>query len=58
MGLPDDRDEHILLVLKSAAPKEVVLCTFTEEAAYEMRDRLSFEAHFARRIQGAVLSSR
>lgn len=30
-----------LLLLKKADPNEVVLCTFTEKAAYEMRDRLA-----------------
>ena len=29
-----------LLLLGKAAPKEIVLCTFTEKAAFEMRDRL------------------
>jgi DNA helicase-2/ATP-dependent DNA helicase PcrA len=29
-----------LLLLEKAAPKEIVLCTFTEKAAFEMRDRL------------------
>jgi DNA helicase-2/ATP-dependent DNA helicase PcrA len=29
-----------LLLLGKAKPKEVVLCTFTEKAAFEMRDRL------------------
>ena len=33
-----------LLLLKKAAPKEVVLCTFTEKAAFEMRDRLAAAA--------------
>jgi DNA helicase-2/ATP-dependent DNA helicase PcrA len=33
-----------LLLLKKAAAKEVVLCTFTEKAAFEMRDRLSAAA--------------
>lgn len=33
-----------LLLLGKAAPKEVVLCTFTEKAAFEMRDRLSAAA--------------
>lgn len=36
-----------LLVLGRAAPAEVILCTFTEKAAFEMRDRL---AAAARRI--------
>lgn len=30
-----------LLLLGRAQPKEIVLCTFTEKAAFEMRDRLS-----------------
>ncbi len=30
-----------LLLLGKAQPKEVVLCTFTEKAAFEMRDRLA-----------------
>jgi len=30
-----------LLLLRKAAPREIVLCTFTEKAAYEMRDRLA-----------------
>ena len=33
-----------LLLSKRAAPKEIVLCTFTEKAAFEMRDRLSAAA--------------
>ena len=33
-----------LLLLKKAQPKEVVLCTFTEKAAFEMRDRLAAAA--------------
>ena len=33
-----------LLLLKEAAPNEMVLCTFTEKAAYEMRDRLAAAA--------------
>ncbi|MGQ9591820.1 MAG: ATP-dependent helicase [Planctomycetota bacterium] len=36
-----------LLVLGRAAPAEVILCTFTEKAAFEMRDRM---AAAARRI--------
>ena len=33
-----------ILLLGKAAPKEVVLCTFTEKAAFEMRDRLAAAA--------------
>ena len=33
-----------LLLLGIAAAKEIVLCTFTEKAAFEMRDRLSAAA--------------
>lgn len=33
-----------LLLLSKATPKEIVLCTFTEKAAFEMRDRLSAAA--------------
>jgi DNA helicase-2/ATP-dependent DNA helicase PcrA len=33
-----------LLLLDRAAPSEIVLCTFTEKAAFEMRDRLSAAA--------------
>jgi DNA helicase-2/ATP-dependent DNA helicase PcrA len=33
-----------LLLLDKASPKEIVLCTFTEKAAFEMRDRLSAAA--------------
>lgn len=33
-----------LLLLGKAAPKEIILCTFTEKAAFEMRDRLSAAA--------------
>jgi DNA helicase II / ATP-dependent DNA helicase PcrA len=33
-----------LLLLGVAAAKEIVLCTFTEKAAFEMRDRLSAAA--------------
>ena len=36
-----------ILLLEKAEPKEVVLCTFTEKATFEMRDRL---ASAARRI--------
>lgn len=33
-----------LLLLEKAQPKELVLCTFTEKAAFEMRDRLAAAA--------------
>ncbi|MEX1243808.1 MAG: ATP-dependent DNA helicase [Thermoanaerobaculia bacterium] len=33
-----------LLVLQKAAPREVILCTFTEKAAFELRDRLAAAA--------------
>ena len=33
-----------LLLLEQAQPKEIVLCTFTEKAAFEMRDRLAAAA--------------
>lgn len=33
-----------LLLLDKAQPKEIVLCTFTEKAAFEMRDRLAAAA--------------
>lgn len=33
-----------LLLLGEAEPKEIVLCTFTEKAAFEMRDRLAAAA--------------
>ena len=33
-----------LLLLDKAEPKEIVLCTFTEKAAFEMRDRLAAAA--------------
>ncbi len=33
-----------LLLLEKAEPKEIVLCTFTEKAAFEMRDRLAAAA--------------
>jgi len=33
-----------LLLLKKAQPKQLVLCTFTEKAAFEMRDRLAAAA--------------
>lgn len=37
-----------LLVLQKAAPREVILCTFTEKAAFEMRDRLAAAARKVR----------
>lgn len=33
-----------LLLLGKAKPKEIVLCTFTEKAAYELRDRIAAAA--------------
>jgi DNA helicase-2/ATP-dependent DNA helicase PcrA len=33
-----------LLLLKKAEPREVVVCTFTEKAAFELRDRISAAA--------------
>lgn len=33
-----------LLLLEQAEPKQIVLCTFTEKAAFEMRDRLAAAA--------------
>jgi DNA helicase-2/ATP-dependent DNA helicase PcrA len=33
-----------LMLLGKAAPKELVVCTFTEKAAYELRDRISAAA--------------
>jgi DNA helicase-2/ATP-dependent DNA helicase PcrA len=33
-----------LLLLEKASPKQIVLCTFTEKAAFEMRDRLAAAA--------------
>jgi DNA helicase II / ATP-dependent DNA helicase PcrA len=33
-----------LLLLERAQPREIVLCTFTEKAAFEMRDRLAAAA--------------
>ena len=33
-----------LLLLEKAKPKEIVLCTFTEKASFEMRDRLAAAA--------------
>jgi len=33
-----------LILLEKAAPQEITLCTFTEKAAYELRDRLSSAA--------------
>jgi len=37
-----------LLLLSKALPREIVLCTFTEKAAFEMRDRLSAAAQKVR----------
>ena len=34
-----------LLLLEKASPQELVLCTYTEKAAFEMQDRLSMIAH-------------
>ncbi len=33
-----------LLLLEKAQPSQIVLCTFTEKAAFEMRDRLAAAA--------------
>ena len=33
-----------LLLIKKAEPRQIVLCTFTEKAAFEMRDRISAAA--------------
>ena len=33
-----------VLLLKKADPKQLLLCTFTEKAAFEMRDRLAAAA--------------
>jgi DNA helicase-2/ATP-dependent DNA helicase PcrA len=33
-----------LLLLKKAIPRELIICTFTEKAAYELRDRISAAA--------------
>jgi DNA helicase-2/ATP-dependent DNA helicase PcrA len=37
-----------LLLLGKASPRQIVLCTFTEKAAFEMRDRLSAAARQVR----------
>ena len=37
-----------LLLHNKALPRQVVLCTFTEKAAFEMRDRLSAAAQKSR----------
>ncbi len=34
-----------LLLLKKASPQQLVLCTYTEKAAFEIQDRLSVIAH-------------
>ena len=39
-----------LLLLEEAQPKEIVLCTFTQKAAFEMRDRLAAAARMARYV--------
>lgn len=36
-----------LLLLGKASPREIILCTFTEKAAFELRDRLSAAAQRA-----------
>ena len=33
-----------LLLLKKAEPRDLVICTFTEKAAFELRDRISAAA--------------
>ena len=46
-----------LLLLEKAQPRELVLCTFTEKAAFEMRDRLAAAARkvgYAGRSLGAA----
>lgn len=37
-----------LLLLEKATPREIVLCTFTQKSAFEMRDRLSAAAQKVR----------
>jgi DNA helicase-2/ATP-dependent DNA helicase PcrA len=43
-----------LLVLGQAVPRELVLCTFTEKAALELRDRMAGAALSERHPQRAV----
>ena len=34
-----------LLLLRKAEPRDLVICTFTEKAAFKLRDRISAAAH-------------
>jgi ATP-dependent exoDNAse (exonuclease V) beta subunit len=43
-----------LLTLGKAVPRELVLCTFTEKAALELRDRMAAAALSERHPQRAV----